>query len=77
MKAFFDEPPAHDLKVGDLVTCSCHGSVAIIMHLYDDYEDVPMNMAKIWWIKPPAKYTSNVWMHTIARLRKYELTEVI
>ena len=77
MKAFFEEPPEHDLKVGDLVTCSCHDSVAIIVQLYDDHEDVPMNMAKIWWIKPPEKYTSNVWMHTIARLRKYKIAKVV
>ena len=77
MKAFFEEPPAHDLKVGDLVTCSCHGTPAIIVQLYDDHDDVPMNMAKIWWIKPPEKYTSNVWMHTIVRLRKYKIAETV
>ena len=75
VKAFFEEPPEHDLKVGDLVTCSCHNSVAIIVQLYDDHDAAPMNMAKIWWFKPPETYTSNVWMHTIARLSKYELAE--
>ncbi len=76
MKAFFEVPPAHDLKVGDLVTCNCHGEVAIIIQLYDDHDDVPMNMAKIWWVKPPEKHTSNVWMHTIKRLYKYKIGEV-
>jgi hypothetical protein len=75
MKAFFEHPPEHNFKVGALVTCNCHNRVAIIIHLYDDHEDVPMNMAKLWWIKPPERYTSNVWMHTIARLRNYELAE--
>ena len=76
MKAFFEEPPEHDLHVGDLVICSCHNAVAIIVQLYDDHDAAPMNMAKIWWIKPPERYTSNVWMHTIARLRKYNLDEL-
>ena len=58
MKAFFEEPPEHDLKVGDLVTCSCHDSMAIIVQLYE-------------------KYTSNVWMHTIARLRKYKIAKAV
>tara|TARA_Y100000034_G_scaffold86725_1_gene103970 strand:- start:1988 stop:2233 length:246 start_codon:yes stop_codon:yes gene_type:complete len=76
MKAFFEHPPEHTFKQGDLVTCTCHNRVAIIIHLYDDHEDVPMNMAKIWWITVPDKHSTNLWMHTIARLKKYELAEV-
>jgi|3_EtaG_2_1085321.scaffolds.fasta_scaffold18184_3 hypothetical protein len=71
MKAFFDDPPQHALKVGDMVTCACHGGIAIIIHLYDDHAEVPMNMAKLWWIKPPHNFSSRVWMHTIKRLDKY------
>ena len=78
MKEFFKAPPEHSFKVGELVTCNCHGGVAILIQLYDaEDEEIQMNMAKIWWIKPPEKYTSNVWMHTIARLRKYKIAEAV
>ena len=42
MKNFFKAPPEHSFKVGDLVTCSCHGGVAIIIELYDEGEEVSM-----------------------------------
>ena len=74
MKDFFEKPPVHDLKVGDLVTCSCHGGVAIVLELYDkEGEDlIEMNMAKIWWVQYPHDgVLERVWMHTIKRLRKY------
>ena len=45
MKDFFEDPPEHVLKVGDLVTCTCHGGVAIIIRLYDDDEAAPMNIS--------------------------------
>ena len=51
VRDFFELPPKHNLKVGDLVTCTCHGGVAIVMELYDDPGkiDYPkMNMAKIF-----------------------------
>ena len=74
VKDFFEIAPKHDLKVGDLVTCSCHGGVAVIIELYDQHTDVApsMNMAKIYWIQfPHTGIKERVWMHTIRRLRKY------
>ena len=75
VKDFFEQPPEeHDIKVGSLVTCTCHGGVAVVLELYDkpDEEDYPnMNMAKIWWVKLPHTNIDRVWMHTIARLHVY------
>ena len=79
VKAFFEKPPKHKLKVGDLVTCTCHGGVAVLVRLYDSKERAEdptikyasMNMAKIWWIAPAHKDQERSWMHTIARLNKY------
>ena len=76
MKDFFEKPPVHSFKVGDLVTCSCHGGIAIIVELYDsshaDGDKLEMNMAKIWWIQFPHEgVLERQWMHTIKRLRKY------
>jgi len=74
VKDFFEIAPKHDLEVGDLVTCSCHGGVAIIVELYDQGTDAApsMNMAKIYWIKyPHTGVKEREWMHTIGRLRKY------
>ena len=71
MKDFFKPPPSHSFKVGDMVTCTCHGGIAIIIQLYDEHAELPMNMAKIWWVKRPAGGSTNLWMHTIGRLRKY------
>ena len=71
MKDFFEQPPTHDLKVGDLVTCTCHGGVAIVVELYDTGEEIRMNMAKIWWISPAYTQQERSWMHTIGRLNKY------
>ncbi len=73
VKDFFNEPPDHDLKVGDLVTCTCHGGIAVILELYDEPRepDAPlMNMARIWWIKKGTADVSRDWMHTIHRLKK-------
>ena len=71
MKDFFEVPPKHELKVGDLVTCTCHGGVAVVLELYDSVRDEypKMNMAKIWWIKKPSSKVTRTWMHTIARLK--------
>jgi len=71
MKDFFEVPPKHDLRVGDLVTCTCHGGVAIIVELYDEGEEIQMNMAKIWWIRPAYSQQERSWMHTIGRLNLY------
>ena len=72
MKDFFKAPPEHAFKVGDLVTCDCHGGLAIIIKLYDDEcSDVKMNMAKIWWIRKTYPSMEREWMHTIARLKPY------
>ena len=77
MKDFFEVPPKHEFKVGDLVTCTCHGGVAVIIELYDTVRDEypKMNMAKIWWIKKPSSKVTRTWMHTIARLKKYRPCE--
>ena len=74
VKDFFEIPPKHDFKVGDLVTCTCHAGVAVIVELYDDpktAEYPKMNMAKIWWVKRTYPSMERVWMHTIARLNHY------
>ena len=76
VKDFFEIPPKHNLKVGDLVTCTCHGGVAIVLELYDDPNKIAypkMNMAKIWWIKKRYASMERVWMHTIARLNRYTM----
>jgi len=71
MKDFFEQPPQHGLRVGDLVTCVCHGGIAILVELYDEGEEIQMNMAKIWWISPAYSYQERSWMHTIGRLKLY------
>ena len=75
VKDFFQKPPKHNLKIGDLVTCTCHGGVAVIVELYDnpsaEEHDVQMNMAHIWWISPAYRNQVRSWMHTIGRLNKY------
>jgi len=71
-KEFFKRAPDHYFEVGDLITCSCHGGLAIILELYDsDVPDIPsMNMAKIWWIRyPHAGVLEREWLHTIDRMR--------
>ena len=75
VKDFFEKPPEHNFKPGDLVTCSCHGGVAIILELYDNpnkpEQHPKMNMAKIWWIRKTYPSMEREWMHTIARLKPY------
>ena len=74
VKDFFEIPPKHDLRVGDLVTCTCHGGIAIVLELYDDATKVEyprMNMAKLWWIKKSYPSMERIWMHTIKRLNHY------
>lgn len=71
VKDFFKKAPEHALSVGDLVTCVCHGGVAIIVELYDtEANGAPsMNMAQIYWIKYPHDgVKERLWMHTIERL---------
>ena len=71
MKDFFKKAPIHQLVIGDLVTCTCHGGVAMIIELFDKKNpDVPsMNMVQIYWIKyPHSGIKERVWMHTIDRL---------
>ncbi len=77
MKDFFKAPPEHAFKVGDLVTCDCHGGLAIIIKLYDDNSsDVKMNMAKIWWIVyPHTGIKERDWMHTIDELKKFSILQ--
>ena len=70
VKAFFEKPPEHKLRVGDLVTCTCHGGIAVVIQLFDGRSDVQMNMARVWWIKKGASDISRDWMHTISRLNK-------
>ena len=80
VKDFFEKPPQHDLHIGDLVTCTCHGGVAVVIDLFDKEVreqdpgvDYPrMNMARIWWISMPNKDMSRDWVHTIGRLNKYK-----
>ena len=79
MKEFFKAPPEHSFKVGELVTCNCHGGVAILIQLYDDEgEEVAMNMAKIWWIiYPHTGIKERDWMHTIDEMKKFSIFQKI
>ena len=75
-KELFEKAPSHDFNVGDLVTCSCHGGLAIILQIFDGVNekeaDYPsMNMVQIWWLRYPHDgVKERLWMHTITRLRK-------
>jgi hypothetical protein len=74
VKDFFELPPKHDLVVGDLVTCTCHGGVAVVIELYDSQTKVEypkMNMARIWWIQKGYSSMPREYMHTIKRLKRY------
>ena len=78
VKDFFEKPPKHTLKVGDLVTCTCHGGVALLVELFDNPESegyLQMNMARIWWIKPAYKDQERSYLHTIGILNKYGAVE--
>jgi hypothetical protein len=46
--------------------------------LYDEGEEVAMNMAKIWWIiYPHAGIKERDWMHTIDELKKFSIFQKI
>ena len=79
MKEFFKAPPEHSFKVGELVTCNCHGGVAILIQLYDaEDEEIQMNMAKIWWIiYPHAGIKERDWLHTIDELKRFSIFQKI
>ncbi len=75
-KELFEKAPDHDLKVGDIVTCGCHGGLAVILRIFDgvnekDADYPSMNMAEIWWLKyPHPGVKERLWIHTITRLKK-------
>jgi len=74
VKDFFKRAPKHNLRAGDLVTCTCHGGIAIIIKLFDkddsEVKTPSMNMCQIFWIKyPHSGIKERLWMHTIDRLR--------
>jgi hypothetical protein len=75
VKAFFEKPPVHELQPGDLVTCTCHGGIAVVVELFDEPQ-IPgvagMNMVRIWWIKKGNTDISRDWLHTINRLYRYK-----
>ena len=76
VKDFFERAPTHDFKVGDLVTCTCHGGIAIIIELFDKDDDKApsMNMCQIFWIKyPHSGVKERIMMHTIGRLHHFRL----
>ena len=80
VKDFFEIPPKHSLEVGDLVTCTCHGGVAVVLELYDEplEEHAKMNMAKIWWIiYPHTGIKERDWMHTIDEMKKFSILKKI
>jgi hypothetical protein len=76
VKDFFQKAPEHEFVPGDIVTCTCHGGVALIVRLYDELEvsaatnDVlSMNMVQIYWLKYPHDgVKERLWLHTIDRL---------
>jgi len=76
VKDFFRKAPVHVLAVGDLVTCACHGGIAIVIEIYDgnDTENyMSMDMCKIYWIRyPHSGVKERIWMHTISRLYLYK-----
>jgi len=71
----FKHAPEHPFKVGDLVTCACHGGIAIIIDLYDKDDDEvypSMNMMRIYWVRYPHDgVKERIWVHTISKMRKY------
>jgi hypothetical protein len=73
---FFEKAPTHDFAVGDLVTCSCHGGLAVILRIFDAVNEKEigypsMNMVEIWWLRyPHAGVKERIWIHTISRLKK-------
>ncbi len=72
-KELFNKAPNHDIAIGDLVTCDCHGGLAVVIELFDveDMEYPSMDMARIWWIRYPHHgIRERSWMHTISRLKK-------
>ena len=75
-KELFRKAPKHDFAVGDLVTCSCHGGLAIVLRIYDGVNekeaDYPsMDMVQIWWLRyPHPGVKERIWLHTISRLRR-------
>jgi hypothetical protein len=74
VKDFFKKAPKHNLGAGDLVTCTCHGGVAMIIEMFDKEENgtPSMNMVQIYWIKfPHTGIKERIWMHTIERLHAY------
>lgn len=72
VKDFFRRAPPHNLSVGDLVTCPCHGGIAVLLDIYDGENGesyMSMDMCKIYWIRYPHKgVKERIWMHTISRL---------
>ncbi len=75
-RELFQTAPVHDFAVGDLVTCSCHGGLAVIVRIFDGVNEKevdypPMNMVQIWWLRyPHAGIRERLWMHTISRLKR-------
>ena len=80
MKDFFQKAPEHKFVPGDMVTCTCHGGVALIVRLYDEIEvseatnDIlSMNMVQIYWLKYPHDgVKERLWLHTIDRLYMFK-----
>lgn len=65
------------LSVGDLVTCSCHGGMAIVIALYPAVTDIlsddlpTLDAARLYWIRlPHSGVKERFWLHTVSRLRK-------
>lgn len=77
LKEFFEKAPAHDFAVGDLVTCDCHGGLAIIIRIFDGTNEKEpnypsMNMVEIWWLRYPHRgIKERQWIHTISRLKRH------
>lgn len=79
-KELFRKAPKHDFVVGDLVTCSCHGGLAIVLRIYDGVNEKEanypsMDMVEIWWLRyPHPGIKERIWLHTISRLRRTDPT---
>ena len=62
-------------KVGDLVTCGCHGGVGLLLSI-SYIEDQPyssIDIGRVSWVIKKAPRINDITHHTIARLRKLEL----
>jgi len=63
-----------NIKVGDLVTCDCHGEMALVLMIYD-LDGFNRGLVLMRWLKCPKWYDWPECMHAISSLRYAETTK--